>query len=100
MPRIKMWEMSETRKELDEVRSRFCKKLMGLPNCAVNGFAEMELDRESGKGKYIGQIVKYSNRIMCMDREDPAKQCYEWPTSNKNVSSRTMELKEEVYNIG
>jgi hypothetical protein len=37
---------------------------------------------------------------MCLDVEDPAKQCYEWPKSNRNVRSWTMELKEELYNMG
>jgi len=41
-----VWSLSEAWKELDKVHRRFCKKLMGIPNCAVNGLAEMELGRE------------------------------------------------------
>jgi hypothetical protein len=37
---------------------------------------------------------------MCLDIGDSAKQCYESQKSNIRVKSRTMELKEEPYNIG
>jgi hypothetical protein len=32
---IEGWGLSEARKELDTVHSRFCKKLMGILNCAA-----------------------------------------------------------------
>jgi hypothetical protein len=32
---------------LTQGNSQFCKKIMQLPNCATNGFAEAELGRES-----------------------------------------------------
>jgi hypothetical protein len=46
-----MWGLSEAWKESDKAHNRFCKKLMGIPNCAANGFAQMELGRESRRGK-------------------------------------------------
>jgi hypothetical protein len=30
----------------EKVCSRFCKKIMAIPNCATNGFAEIEIGRE------------------------------------------------------
>jgi hypothetical protein len=54
-----VWAWSETWQELGKVHSRFCKKVMDMPNCAANGFAKMELSRENIRGKCIGQIVKY-----------------------------------------
>jgi hypothetical protein len=30
-------------KELDEVHSGSCKKIMGIPTCAASGFAEIKL---------------------------------------------------------
>jgi hypothetical protein len=64
---IEVWRLSEAWKELDKVHHRFCKKLMGIPNCAVNGMAEMELGRQSRRGKCIGQILKYWYQIMCLN---------------------------------
>jgi hypothetical protein len=64
---IEVWSLSEAWKELDKVYHRVYKKLMGIPNCAVNGLAEMELGRESRRGKRIGQILKYWCQIMCLD---------------------------------
>jgi len=40
---------------------------MGIPNCAVNGMAEVELGRQSRRGKCIGQILKYRYQIMCLN---------------------------------
>jgi hypothetical protein len=81
-----------------KVHSRFCKK-MGVLICAASGSAEMELGRESRRGKCIGQIVRYCYQIMCLDIEDLARQCSKWQNSNWSVRSRTMELKEELCNI-
>jgi hypothetical protein len=32
---------------------------MGTKKCAANGFAKMELDRDSRRGKYKGHIIQY-----------------------------------------
>lgn len=71
---------------------------MGIPNGAANVFATMELGRESRRDKCIEHIVKYWYWIMCLDIEDPVKQCYEWLKHNMSVRVWTMELKEELYN--
>ena len=34
----------------------------------------MDLVRESTRGKYVGQTVKFWYRIVCLDVEDPTKQ--------------------------
>jgi hypothetical protein len=73
---------------------------LGIPNCAANGFAEMELGRGNRRGKCIGQILKYWYWIMCLDIEEPIKQCSEWQKSNTSVRSWTMKLREELHNIG
>jgi len=39
-------------------------KLMGLPSCAANGLAEIELDRKSRKSKIMGLMVEYWQRIV------------------------------------
>jgi hypothetical protein len=54
---IVVWGLKEACKELDTYHSRFCKKLMCILNCAANGFAEMELDRESRRGKCKGHVI-------------------------------------------
>jgi len=61
---IEVWRLSEAWKELDKIHRRFCKKLLGILNCAVNGLAEMELGRESRRGRCIGQILKYLYQIV------------------------------------
>ena len=54
---IVVWGLKEACKELDTYHSRFCKKLMCILNCAANGFAKMELDRESSRGKCKGHVI-------------------------------------------
>jgi hypothetical protein len=53
---------------------------MGIPNSAVNGLAEMELDRDSRRGECIGQILKYWYQIMCLDWHDFnfTRECFLW----------------------
>ena len=57
----------------------------------------MELARESRRGQCIGQILNYWYWIMCLDMEEPIKQCYEWQKSNTRVRSWTIELKEQLH---
>jgi hypothetical protein len=54
---FEVWGLKESWEEVDEVHSIFCKKLIGIPNCAANGFYEMELGRETRRGKCIGQTL-------------------------------------------
>jgi hypothetical protein len=70
---IEVCRLSEAWIQLDKVHSRFCRKLMGTPNCAANAFAEMEFGSERRTGKCIGRIVIYWYRIMCLDIEYPVK---------------------------
>jgi hypothetical protein len=52
---IEVWGLSVACKEYEKVQSRLCKKSMVTLNCAVNGFAEMELGRQ--KREVQGRIV-------------------------------------------
>jgi hypothetical protein len=45
--------------EVDKVHSRFCNRIIRIPNCAANGFAEMKLGRESRRGTCLGHVSKY-----------------------------------------
>jgi len=67
---IQVSRLSEAWKEVGNAHRRFCKKWMGVPNCAANGFAGIELGRESRRGK---NTVNYWYQIMCLDREDSVK---------------------------
>jgi hypothetical protein len=58
-----------------------------IPNCAANGFVEMELGRVSERRKCTRQILQYWYQIMCLDTEDPIKCWYEWAKSNMSVRS-------------
>jgi hypothetical protein len=70
--------LDEAWKEIDKPYRRFCKKILGLPRCAVNSVAEMELGRDSRRGKVIWLTVKYWQIMMHMDIQFPFRQCYEW----------------------
>jgi hypothetical protein len=93
---IEIWGLNGAWKEVHKVHSRFCKKIIGIPNCAANGFVEMELDRESRRGKCLGHWY----HVMCLEIEELMKQCCEWQKCNMGVKSLAMELKEELFNIG
>ena len=48
---IEIGRLNGTWKEVDKIHSKFYKRLIGIQNYAANGFAEVELDRESRRGK-------------------------------------------------
>ena len=51
---MEVWALNKSWKEVDKIHSRFCKTLIGIPNCVTKGFAEMELGRE-----IIGEASAY-----------------------------------------
>jgi hypothetical protein len=97
---IEVWGLNGAWKEVDKVHSIFCKKIIGIPNCAANGFVEMELGRESSRSKCLGRILKYWYCVMFLEAEEPIKRGYEWQKCNMGVKSWAMEVKEELHNIG
>jgi hypothetical protein len=48
-----LWRIYNAWTEIDKISSRFCKKVLGIPQCAANGAAEIELSRESRRGKVM-----------------------------------------------
>jgi hypothetical protein len=50
--------------EIGKVHARFCKKLKQVAKSGENGMAELELGRNSGRGKVLCMIVKCCIRIM------------------------------------
>jgi hypothetical protein len=84
---IEVWGLNGAWKEVDKVYSRFCSKIIGIPNCAVNGFTETEPGRESRRCKCLGQVLKYWYCVICLEMEEPIKQCYEWKKCNTGGKS-------------
>ena len=97
---IEIWELNGAWKEVDKVHSTFCKKIIGTPHCAANGFPEKELGRESRRGKCLGRVLKHWYSVMFLEMEQPIKQCYEWQKYNVGVQSWAMEVNEELHNTG
>jgi hypothetical protein len=97
---IEIWGLNGAWKEVDKIHSIFCKNTIGIPSCAANGFAEMELGRESRRSECLGRILKYWYSVMFLEREEPTKQCYEWQKCNIRIKSWAMEVKLELHNIG
>jgi hypothetical protein len=54
----------ELQKVTGKARCKFCVKLMGLPSCAANGLAEIELDRKSRESKIMWLMVECWYRIV------------------------------------
>jgi hypothetical protein len=46
-------------KEIDKIHSIFCKIILGMPTSAANNVAELELGRDSRRGKVLRTIAKY-----------------------------------------
>jgi hypothetical protein len=54
---VEIMGLDEAWKEVDRIHGRFCKKLLGLPRCAANDVAEMELGRDSRREKAMWLAV-------------------------------------------
>jgi hypothetical protein len=59
----KIWGLDKGWKETDIIYGRLCKKILGIPRFAVNGVAEVELRRDSRRGKVLCLAVKYWLRV-------------------------------------
>jgi hypothetical protein len=60
------------------VQGRFCKNVLRIPRFVTNGFADLELGRDSRRGKVLCLTMKYWLRILRMEKEELVKGCYEW----------------------
>jgi hypothetical protein len=65
-----VWGLDEGWKEIDIINGRLCKKILGIPRFAANGVAEIELGRDSRRGKVLCLAVKYWLRTLQVDKEE------------------------------
>jgi hypothetical protein len=77
-----------------------CKKILGIPRFAANGVAEIELGRDSRRGKVLCLAVKYWLRTLQMDKEELVRVCYEWQVNNFQFDSWASKLNEQLSKIG
>jgi hypothetical protein len=55
----KYGDLTRGGRRLIVIHGRLCKKILGIPRFAVNGVAELELGRDSRRGKVLCLSVKY-----------------------------------------
>jgi hypothetical protein len=55
--------LNKARKLIDQVRGKFCSKIIELAICAANAFAEMELSRDRKKSKFMRMILGRSWKL-------------------------------------
>jgi hypothetical protein len=84
---IELWGVYDAWTEIDKIHGRFCKKILGVPRCAANGAAEIELGRDRRRGKIISLTLKYWQRILRMDNQELVKKCYDWQKDNTKSDS-------------
>jgi hypothetical protein len=81
---------------IDKIHSRFCKTILGMPRSAANNVAELELERDSKRGKVLSMIAKYWLRLLRMDSLEVVRACYKWQINNLQVDGWATKLKEEL----
>jgi hypothetical protein len=75
------------------------KQILGILRFAANGVAELKLGRDSRRGKVMSTLVKYSQRILQMDKEDLVRVCYDWQINNAQYDGWAKTLKKELTKI-
>jgi hypothetical protein len=88
--------MDEGWKEIDIIHGRLCKKILGIPRFATNGVAEVQIGRDSRRGKVLCLAVKYWLRTLQMAKEEPVRVCYEWQVNNFEFDSWARKLSEQL----
>jgi hypothetical protein len=63
---IEMWGLQGGWKEIYKIH-RFCKIMLGMPRSAADNMTELELRRDSRRGKVLSTIAKYWPRLLGMD---------------------------------
>jgi hypothetical protein len=66
---------------------------------AGEGFAEIELVRESLKGEIMRLIAKHWKWITCVGTECPVDQCYKWQEGSTSMRSWSEDLEKELDSI-
>jgi hypothetical protein len=92
--------LDEGWKETDIIHGRFCKKILGIPRFAANGIAELQLGRDSRRGKVLCRAVKNLQRTLQMDKEELVRVCYEWQVNNLEFESWARKLSKQLSKIG
>jgi hypothetical protein len=95
-----IWGLDEGWKEIDIIYSRLCKKILGIPRFEASGVAEVELGRDSRRGKVLCLAVKYWLRTLQMDEEELVRVCYEFQVNNLEFDSWARKLSEQLSKIG
>jgi hypothetical protein len=95
-----VWGPEEVNKETDETPGRFCKKQIKVLRSAVNGVAELELGRNSRRGKVLCTTVMYWIRITHMDTSDLIREYYKWQINNLKAEGWARKLKAKLYKLG
>jgi hypothetical protein len=75
-------------------------KILAIPRFAANGAAELELGRDSRRGKVMCTLVKYWQRILQMDKDDLVRVCYDWQINNAQYDGWAKKLEKDLNKIG
>jgi hypothetical protein len=62
-------------------------KNLGNSEICCKWGAELELGRDSGRGKVMSTLVKYWQRILHMDKDELVRVCYDWQINNVQYDS-------------
>jgi hypothetical protein len=71
-----------------------------IPIFAANAVAEIELGRDSRRGKVLCLAVKYWLRTIQMDKEELGWVCFESKVNNFEFDSWASKLNEQLSKIG
>jgi hypothetical protein len=97
---IEMWGLYEEWEKIDKIHCRFCKIILGVSRFSANNMAELELGRDSRRGKVLSMIAKYWLCLLHTDSLEIIKMYHEWQINNLKVEGSANKLKGELEEIG
>jgi hypothetical protein len=73
-----MWRLDGGWKANGKINGRFCEIILGVPRFAANNMAELELEKNNRKGKFVSMIAKYWLRLLHLISVEILRMCHEW----------------------
>lgn len=91
---VELWGTGETWKEINKIRARFCKKVLGIPVNVSSEAAMFEMGLESSRGTILKRKIKYSKYIQKVKPNELMKICLLYQMKHVNKDNWAYKLKQ------
>jgi hypothetical protein len=85
---------------VEGIQDKFCKKVLRIPRNAAKGAVEIEVARDTRRGKILCAEIEHWIRVKPSAEVESTRQDYDWQVGQPRVECRDRRLREELDTIG